>query len=63
MAVFARAVSPQRDFARWSPISCLCLETSPLAPFLRVCLQPQKSRSKLEEGWLARYGAVRCKAS
>jgi hypothetical protein len=34
--------------ASWSPISGLCSETSPLAPFLRVCLRRQKSRSKLE---------------
>jgi hypothetical protein len=25
--------------ASWSPISGLCLETSPLAPFFRVCLR------------------------
>jgi hypothetical protein len=37
-----------------SPISGLCAETSSSGPFWRASLRRQKSRSKLEEGGLAR---------
>jgi len=38
----------------WSSISDLCAETSPSGPFWRASLRRQKSRSKPEEGGLAR---------
>ena len=57
-----KAVFAAISGAWWSPISGLCAETSSSGPFWRASLRGQKSRSKLEEGGLARQICERCAA-